>query len=357
MILGISDGSLRAMTIKSIGQGDHYISSDYLILLAEMAFERGIATSELFADTGLDEQLLLQPDVSVGHESALAFVERFCLLTQDLTVALEFGKRMTLSKHGVLGFATQYSETMFDAGEKMTRYLGTRAQIFSMERDSDDQFRRLVITSHFHSDIASPFLILAFLASIESICRTLINDEVKKSISEIHIELPEAQQSQVLARQLEQQTMLPYCHIIVSDKNSLIWPATTFFMPLPFFNPKMENVTEQRLQKLLSLVQEPNSLTEKVARILAKDLSQLPTVEQIAQQLHMSAATFNRKLKAESSSFQQIKDDVRFQRAKELLNETLSLDAIAVQLGYSDASNFTKAFKNWSGQSPTQFRK
>lgn len=345
------------MTIKSIGRGDHHISSDYLILLAELAFERGIAAAELFAGTGLDEQLLLQPDTSVGHESALAFVERFCLLTNDITIALEYGKRMTLSKHGVLGFAAQYSETMVDAGEKMTRYVATRAQIFNMERDSDSEFRRLVITSRFYSEVATPFLMLAFLSSIESICRTLINNEGKKAVSNIYLQLPDGEQSAEIIQQLQQQKILPYCQIHITDKNSLIWPASAFSLPLPFFNPQMEDVTEQHLQKILTLVEKPGTLGEKVAHILAEDLSQIPTVERIARQLHMSAATFNRKLKAEDNSFQQIKDQVRFQRAKELLTEQQSLDAIAAQLGYSDASNFTKAFKNWAGQSPTQFRK
>jgi AraC-like DNA-binding protein len=71
----------------------------------------------------------------------------------------------------------------------------------------------------------------------------------------------------------------------------------------------------------------------------------------------MSAATLNRKLKAEQRSFQQIKDDLRYNKAQRLLRDTtLSVDQIADQLGYSDASNFAKAFKGWSGSSPSQFR-
>jgi len=338
------------MTIKTIGRGDHYISSDYLILLAEIAFERGIAASELFSDTGLDEALLLQPDTSVGHESGLCFVERFCQLTDDITIAVEFGQRMTLSKHGALGYAAQYSETMADAGDKMTRFVETRAQLFVMERASDDQLRRLVITPRFDSEKAVPFLILAFLTSIETICRTLMGDAGKSTLSEIHIALPDSNP------ELEGSDLLPNCQIRVADKNMLLWPADSFFSQLPFFNPQMESVTEQKLQKILSLVKEPDSLREKVEQIIRRDLARLPTTENMAEQLHMSAATLNRKLKAEGVSFQQIKDELRFEQAKELLAQDISLDAVAAQLGYSDASNFTKAFKNWAGQSPAQYR-
>lgn len=338
------------MTIKTIGRGDHYISSDYLILLAEIAFEHGIAASELFADTGLDEALLLQPNTPVGHESGLSFVERFCQLTDDITVAIEFGKRMTLSKHGVLGYAAQYSETMVDAGDKMTRFMETRAQLFRMEKASDDQVRRLIITPRFASEKAVPFLILAFLTSIETICRTLLGERGKSTPSEIRIALGQP------CPELENQNWLPNCRIKITDENMLRWPADSFFSQLPFFNPQMESVTEKKLQKILSLVKEPDSLTEKVEQLLRQDLTRLPTTETMAERLHMSAATLNRKLKAEGISFQQVKDKVRFEQAKELLNQDISLDAVAAQLGYSDASNFTKAFKNWAGQSPAQYR-
>lgn len=338
------------MTIKIIGHGDHYISSDYLILLAELAFEHGIAASELFTATGLDETLLLQPDTPVGHESALSFVERFCQLTDDITIAVEFGQRMTLSKHGVLGYAAQYSETMVDAGEKMTRFMETRAQLFQMERASDEQIRRLILTPRFSSEKAVPFLILAFLTSIDTICRKLMDQPGKNAHSEIHIALPSP------CPELENNDLLDNCQIKITDKNMLQWPADSFFSQLPFFNPQMENVTEQKLEKILSLVKEPDSLKEKVEQIIRRDLTRLPTTDNMAEQLHMSAATLNRKLKAEGVSFQQIKDELRFEQAKELLAQDISLDAVAAQLGYSDASNFTKAFKNWAGQSPAQFR-
>lgn len=340
------------MTIKTLGRGDHYISSDYLILLAELAFEHGLALSQLLQHTGLDENLLLSPDTRVGNLSAIRFVERFCELTNDLQIAVDFGKRMTLSKHGALGYAAQYSETMSDAGEKVTRFLETRAQIFRMERQADEQTRSLLVSPRFHSERAAPFLILAFLTSIETICRTLVSENGKQARSDIYIQLSDHWLSAASALQ----AALPHCTIHVSDHNQLVWPASAFTQPLPFFNRQMETVTEQRLQKILTLVKEPATLKEKISRQLLENPARMPTVEGMASQLHMSAATLTRRLKAEGVSFQQLKDEVRFNCAQELLQEELSLDAIAAELGYSDASNFTKAFKNWAGESPAQFR-
>jgi len=339
------------MTIPTLGLGDHYISSDYLILLAELAFERGITLTQLTQGTGLDDNLLLAPDTGVGNRSAIALVERFCDLTNDLSIAIDFGKRMTLSKHGALGYAAQYSETMFDAGDKVTRFLDTRAQIFTMQREFDDQTRSLVVTPRFASEKVSTFLILAFLTSIETICRTLVSEEGKQAQSSIRLVT-----SRDWADLTPLQHTLPHCRIISANENRLSWPTSAFSKPLPFFNPQMASVTEAKLQQILSLIKEPTTLSEKISRLLLRDLTQLPTVEKMATSLHMSAATLNRRLKAEGLSFQQLKDNVRYQHAQRLLQGTDSLDAIAAQLGYSDASNFTKAFKNWAGESPAHYR-
>ena len=340
------------MTIRILGQGDHHISSDYLILLSELAFERGMTTTDLLKGTGLTEELFLSPDTRVGHTSAIAFVERFCQLTQDIGIAIEFGKRMTLSSHGTLGFAAQCSETMEQAGNKVTRFLETRAQIFTMKREPTSEHRVLSVSPRFESALAAPFLILAFLTSIETICRTLVSSEGKQSHSDIYINFGNGWQHNASLIQ----SALPHCTIHSASCNQLIWPVSALLKPLPFFNPDMELATEQRLEQILNLVKEPKTLHETLRQTLMKQLPMLPTIDKMAEQLHMSAATLNRKLKAEEVSFQQIKDELRFEQAKQLLTEDISLDAVAAQLGYSDASNFTKAFKNWAGESPAQFR-
>jgi hypothetical protein len=70
------------MTTKNVGIGEHRLSSDYLILLAELAFERGISTAVLMEGTNLPENLMFQANVPVGHESALRMVDNFCDVAQ-----------------------------------------------------------------------------------------------------------------------------------------------------------------------------------------------------------------------------------------------------------------------------------
>ena len=83
----------------------------------------------------------------------------------------------------------------------------------------------------------------------------------------------------------------------------------------------------------------------------------LPTLDQVAERLHMSTRTLKRRLQEADTSYQQIKDSARFRRAiPQLEASDDSLEVIAKSLGFSDASNFSKAFKNWAEMTPSEFR-
>jgi len=78
---------------------------------------------------------------------------------------------------------------------------------------------------------------------------------------------------------------------------------------------------------------------------------------EIADELHMSASTLQVKLARRGQSFQQILDDTRHELALGYISQSrLSVTEIAFMLGFSDLSNFIRAFRRWTGKSPTEFR-
>jgi AraC-like DNA-binding protein len=80
-------------------------------------------------------------------------------------------------------------------------------------------------------------------------------------------------------------------------------------------------------------------------------------MEEIAEDLHMSSRTLRRQLQQFDTSFQDLLTDVRKQRALTLLKTTdKPIDQIAAELGYSDPSNFGRAFRKWIGKSPSDWR-
>ena len=76
----------------------------------------------------------------------------------------------------------------------------------------------------------------------------------------------------------------------------------------------------------------------------------------VAARLSMSDRTLRRRLRDEATGYQQVLDDVRSELARrDLANEARAIDEVALRLGFSDASAFTKAFRRWTGQSPADF--
>jgi len=78
----------------------------------------------------------------------------------------------------------------------------------------------------------------------------------------------------------------------------------------------------------------------------------------IARCLNMSASTLQVKLAQRGTSFQKILDDTRHELALGYMEQSrLSITEIAFMLGFSDLSNFIRAFKRWTGKSPTEFKR
>lgn len=110
----------------------------------------------------------------------------------------------------------------------------------------------------------------------------------------------------------------------------------------------------EKLKKSLLL----NKTTEQVANIIAKQLHvgnyQL---DDIAKRLHMNRQTLYRRLKAEDQNFKDLLDNIRQAKAMELIQDrNMSLSEIAYYLGFSEISAFSRAFKRWTGETPTHYR-
>ena len=81
------------------------------------------------------------------------------------------------------------------------------------------------------------------------------------------------------------------------------------------------------------------------------------SVDDLAQQCMIHRRTLSRRLRAEGTAFRRLSDEVRFEIAcRLLLNPRMTFCQIATTLGFSEASAFTRAFRRWSGQTPTAWR-
>ncbi|MDB5941370.1 MAG: AraC family transcriptional regulator [Ramlibacter sp.] len=122
-----------------------------------------------------------------------------------------------------------------------------------------------------------------------------------------------------------------------------------------------EKALQQMLQRALPLTvlqyRRDRLLVEQVRQALAANPQQAHNAEGLAALLNVSARTLHRQLKDEGASLQQLKDEVRFERAKELLYRTdKPLKQVAAAAGYRNEKSFSRAFRGWAGDSPEGFR-
>ncbi len=103
---------------------------------------------------------------------------------------------------------------------------------------------------------------------------------------------------------------------------------------------------------------DPNSLRRRVEARLEPMLENgEATLDKLASELGMSRATLQRRLKAEGTSFEAILDGLRQRLARRYLRkENYSVKKTAYLLGFSDPAAFSRAFKRWTGQSPSELR-
>jgi AraC-like DNA-binding protein len=109
---------------------------------------------------------------------------------------------------------------------------------------------------------------------------------------------------------------------------------------------------------ILKLDPRANSLSERVLGLIGSDFSdEVPTLQQIADRLHMTTPTLHRRLRDEGGAFQQLKDQARREAAVQLIRDgSYSGQQLAELTGFSDASTFHRAFKKWTGLTPQAFR-
>ncbi len=114
---------------------------------------------------------------------------------------------------------------------------------------------------------------------------------------------------------------------------------------------------------MLTIPGEDTSLTARINQMLEPkgfkegDIFNIPNSENICKQLGISEQTLRRKLSLEGISYQQIKDNLRQDLANKLLsNRALNIAHISKQLNFSEPRAFTRAYKQWSGLTPKEYR-
>ncbi len=121
----------------------------------------------------------------------------------------------------------------------------------------------------------------------------------------------------------------------------------------------LEEFLSNSVYHLITLDDPSMSTSQAIRSLLSADLSKrIPSFSEIAAMLYMSESSLRRRLQAEATSYQAIKDEVRCEVAMDrLLHDYPGLAPLAEMLGFTEVSSFARSFKKWTGETPSNYRR
>ena len=146
--------------------------------------------------------------------------------------------------------------------------------------------------------------------------------------------------------------------VLGAPHNALILDANDLERPFAGHNPELLAVLTPTLSNALDEINVHSSLPEQVKIVLKRQLpSGKPDLSNIAEAIGLSQRTLQRRIAEAGTSFRQLLETSRRELGRDMLaNGVSGADEIAYLLGYQDTSSFYRAFHEWEGVTPSQWR-
>ena len=268
-------------------------------------------------------------------------------LGDSAQTAIELGRRYHVTTFGIFGFACISSPTLRDAMAFSLRYLDL-SFTFSIPHVSLDADK---ISMNLHDervpeDVAA-FLVLRDLAAIYTVMRDL---------------LPEVAFRSLAFRRAEPSTVESYVDLFGvvpafgAEANVATLDLAFLDEPLPQANEHTVAICEEQCRELVTRKRARSGISHDVRERLVRVGGVEAGMDAVAHELAMSPRTLRRRLSESGTSYRVLVDEVRQALAEEMLaTGALSVEDVAIRLGYAEASSFIYAFKRWKGITPAAF--
>ncbi len=140
--------------------------------------------------------------------------------------------------------------------------------------------------------------------------------------------------------------------------NALVLDPADLDRPFPGHNPELLAILTPALASALQELQAHSSVSAQVKMVLKRSLaSGRPDLADVAQDLGMSERTLQRRITEERTTFRELLVEARQELGRQLLADPATdIDEVACLLGYQDASSFYRAFRDWEGVTPGEWR-
>jgi AraC-like DNA-binding protein len=337
---------------KTIAPSQIGVPGIYVLLLCDVLRRFGHDDGRLLAELGISRSGLLSPDSRVPVLLAHSAARRAIALAGDQGLGPAFAAALKVTLHGPLGMMALSSPTIGAAMDAAGRYLVLRAPFLSMSHRLDGHHAHIRFAALDDLADLKDFILEIMLLGFAHIAEQLLG----KPLQDAGISLPGA--PPVWYRQ---QTMsLPVPIRYGAAEAELILPLSVFEAAPQLADPAIAALArEQCEQEFRQLFREVNRLSDRIADLLAAcpDGTALPDLEAMAKRLHMSSRTLKRRLQEEGAQWRQLLDAELCRRACVALRQpSAQISDVAFSLGYQDVSNFSRAFRRWTGETPKDWR-
>lgn len=268
----------------------------------------------------------------------------------DPAFGLHAGRFMRPTSWHALGFSIWASGSLRQGFNRLVRYkriFTTCGDMWVEESEGAFQFNALGFQQY--QTIIQPEEYDALLSSIALTCKHLLTND----FCLVKVEFPHPEPKDISGFQ-----RMFKCPLVFNSNKAALHISTQLVdLPLPTANPELAQTNDKICEDYLARLDRDDVVTQ-VRHYLYSDLHVgEPQMEQVAHAMHLSTRSLQRKLTDRGTSFKCLLDSTRQELARQYLEQShLTISEISYRLGFSHISNFSRAFKRWTGLGPTEFR-
>src|SRR5574341_611265 len=317
-------------------------------MLARKLEELGVSSAEVLRRAGLPPGLFAQEKIVLTTEELFTLYRGLAEASHDPAIGLKLGTEPRVERYSPTGIAALSARSFRDALQRLARYkqLTCPETLHVAERgdESRAEFRYLLA-----EETEPPLLVDQAFAWVVGIARRGTGGLVNPKRIELR---GRVRNREMYERHFGCPAKFEARH------NTLVFAKADLDRPFLTHNPDLWAIVAPQLDaELLEALGSPGT-AEQVKGILKRLLAgRRPGIEDVARELRMSPRTLQRKLAEDGATFQQLMQEARRALARHyLVNSSLELNETAYLLGYEDAHSFFRAFHDWEGSPPGEWR-
>lgn len=316
--------------------------------LIDLALSRDIDSHRLLRGTGLFHEDILAGQTRLSPQQFLALIDNSRRLLDADDSSFLFGQRLLPGHYGAASHALRHAQNLHQALDTLVQQQALLSPLMTPRLLLDDSFAYVYWLDSCGAGEQWRFLLEAGMTSLIAMSQWLSGQRLPWECSFSHAEPRYVEQYWVhLGEHTQFKRPLDLMRI----------PREFLARPWPGASATAGQVARQEAMRQIEQLGFAASFTDCLHRHLQDHVRQPPSLEQAAQAFAMSPATLKRKLQKHGSGFQQQVDLVRKHVALYLYQvKAMSNDEVAEYLSFTDAANFRRSFKRWTGSTPNLIR-